>query len=118
MDAVMQSATVPSTPEMATNATNTLMGRMPAVVATHRVLITAREVAERLRVGRKTILKWTRQGALPGFRLPSGALRYREADLAQWLEERATPGQGVASPISGVGDARQVRYPTSPTSEG
>jgi excisionase family DNA binding protein len=53
-------------------------------------LVTAREVAERLGVSTETVLRWTRDGKLPGFRMPGGALRYQEADLAAWLFERAT----------------------------
>lgn len=54
-------------------------------------LLTAREVAGWLAVSTETVLRWTR-GVLPGFRLPGGALRYREADIAEWLADRATAG--------------------------
>ena len=54
-------------------------------------LLTAREVAALLSVSTETVLRWTRCGRLPGFRLPGGALRYREADLEGWLRDRATP---------------------------
>lgn len=53
-------------------------------------LVTAREVAGRLGVSTETVLRWTRDGNLPGFRMPGGALRYRESDLAAWLSKRAT----------------------------
>lgn len=53
-------------------------------------LLTAREVADQLGVSTETVLRWTRRGDLPAFRLPGGALRYRKADLAQWLDTRAT----------------------------
>jgi Helix-turn-helix domain len=52
-------------------------------------LVTARVVADQLDVCTGTVLRWTRQGKLPGFRLPSGALRYRESDLLNWIENRA-----------------------------
>lgn len=52
--------------------------------------MTARAVATRLGVSTETILRWTRHGALPGFRLPGGALRYREDALDAWLADRAT----------------------------
>jgi excisionase family DNA binding protein len=62
-------------------------------------LLTAREVATQLSVSTETVLRWTRRGRLPGFRLPGGALRYREADLEGWLTERATHRRGsVATP--------------------
>jgi excisionase family DNA binding protein len=53
-------------------------------------LLTARQVADRLGVSAETVLRWTRRGDLPGFRLPGGALRFREDDLDQWLALRAT----------------------------
>lgn len=53
-------------------------------------LLTAREVADRLGVSRDTVLRWTRDGKLPGFRLPGGALRYREEAIEAWLADRAT----------------------------
>jgi excisionase family DNA binding protein len=53
-------------------------------------LMTAREVADLLGVSPETILRWTRRGELPAIRLPGGALRYREDDLHQWLDTRAT----------------------------
>lgn len=54
-------------------------------------LLTAREVSEKLTVSTETVLRWTRHGKLPGFRLPGGALRYDELDLVDWLAERGTP---------------------------
>lgn len=54
------------------------------------VLLTARAVADELGVSTRTVLRWTQAGILPGFRLPSGALRYREDDLREWVAERAT----------------------------
>ena len=56
------------------------------------VLLTVRDVAERLGYSRSTILAWTRRGILPGFRMPDGALRYREEELEVWIAERATDG--------------------------
>jgi excisionase family DNA binding protein len=53
-------------------------------------LLTARQVADRLGVSAETVLRWTRRGDLPGFRLPGGALRFREDDLDEWLTLRAT----------------------------
>lgn len=53
-------------------------------------MLTAREVADLLGVSAETVLRWTRRGDLPAFRLPGGALRYREDALDEWLAERAT----------------------------
>ncbi len=51
-------------------------------------LLTVREVADILKVSRSTVLRWTQRGELPGLRLPSGALRYREQELEAWLSGR------------------------------
>jgi excisionase family DNA binding protein len=53
-------------------------------------LLTARQVADRLGVSAETVLRWTRRGELPGFRLPGGALRFREDELEDWLGRRST----------------------------
>jgi excisionase family DNA binding protein len=54
-------------------------------------LLTVASVAEMLGYSRSTILRWTDDGKLPGFRMPDGQLRYREDAITAWLEERATP---------------------------
>jgi excisionase family DNA binding protein len=53
-------------------------------------LVTARELAEHLGVSAETVLRWTRRGELPAIKLPSGAIRYREADVEERLAEWAT----------------------------
>ena len=53
-------------------------------------LLTARQVGDRLGVSAETILRWTRRGDLPGFKLPGGAIRFRAAELDAWLAEHAT----------------------------
>jgi excisionase family DNA binding protein len=53
-------------------------------------LLTAREVGELLGVSPETILRWARAGKLPAVRLPSGAIRFREVDLDEWIADRAT----------------------------
>jgi excisionase family DNA binding protein len=56
-------------------------------------LLTARAVAERLGVSAETVLRWTREGKLPGVRLPGtvrGRLRYRPEDIDTWLADHAT----------------------------
>jgi excisionase family DNA binding protein len=58
-------------------------------------LLTAREVADIIGVSSETILRWVRRGQLSAIRLPSGALRFPEQALQDWLAARATPGQGV-----------------------
>lgn len=51
-------------------------------------LLTARQVAEYLGYAPATVLdKWER-GELPGFRLSSRAVRFRESEIEAWLESR------------------------------
>lgn len=68
-------------------------------------LLTAREVGAQLGISTETALRWTRDGKLPGFRLPSKQLRYRQDELDAWLEERATPGREVSSNPTGAAEA-------------
>jgi excisionase family DNA binding protein len=58
-------------------------------------LLTARAVADLLDVSTETVLRWYRRGELPAIRLPGGAIRFREAEVEAWIEERATPKRGV-----------------------
>jgi len=51
-------------------------------------LLTAREVGETLGLKPATVLAYVREGKLPGFRMPSGQLRFRQSDLEHWLAER------------------------------
>jgi excisionase family DNA binding protein len=61
-------------------------------------LLTARVVAERLGLCTETVLAWVRQGKLPAFKLPGGAIRFREDELEAWLQMRATSQRGVSTP--------------------
>jgi excisionase family DNA binding protein len=69
-------------------------------------LLTAREVGERLGLTTETILRWTRRGDLPAFKLGC-ALRYREADIEAWLGEHATGAapRGVSATRDGRAQA-------------
>jgi excisionase family DNA binding protein len=80
-------------------------------------LLTAREVAGRLRVSTETVLRWRRQGKLPAVVLPSGAVRFREDTLDGWLaeRERATPSRGVSTTPASA--ARSLEYSSSTTPE-
>jgi len=53
-------------------------------------LLTTRDVAELLGVTPETVLRWIETRGLPAIRLTTRALRYREAEIERWLEERAT----------------------------
>jgi excisionase family DNA binding protein len=53
-------------------------------------LLTADEIAKRLRVSLETVRRWLRSGELRGFR-PGGTKagwRVRESDLAEYLRDR------------------------------
>jgi excisionase family DNA binding protein len=51
-------------------------------------LLRAREVAELLGISAGTVLDWWQDGKLPGFRLSSRAVRFRESEVLAWLEGR------------------------------
>jgi excisionase family DNA binding protein len=53
-------------------------------------LLTAREVADELGVTPRTVLRWTRAGVLPGYRIGGRALRFRADEVDGWLEQRRT----------------------------
>jgi excisionase family DNA binding protein len=55
-------------------------------------LLTTREVADRLGVSTETVLRWIASRGLPARRLTSRAIRYDEAELEAWLEQRSTTG--------------------------
>lgn len=50
-------------------------------------LLTAREVAEWLGLSPETVLRKWRAGEIPGYRLGSNVLRFKERELEAWLEE-------------------------------
>jgi excisionase family DNA binding protein len=53
-------------------------------------LLTAHAVADMLDVHTETVLRWTRSGKLPAIKLPGGAIRFRQDELDEWLDLRAT----------------------------
>lgn len=60
-------------------------------------LLTARQVGEWLGLSTETVLRRWRAGELPGFRLGSNVLRFRESDVEEWLEGRRP--QAVAEAV-------------------
>jgi excisionase family DNA binding protein len=78
-------------------------------------LLTARELATILGVSTETVLRWTRRRELTGFRLPGGAIRYREAEVEEWPEKRATTARGSAThPAAGRRPAATLPSATHP----
>jgi excisionase family DNA binding protein len=75
-------------------------------------LLTAREVADRLGFSIDTVLRWTREGKLPGYRVSGtehGRLRYREDELDVLLAERstmATPVREAPATLPGAAESR------------
>jgi excisionase family DNA binding protein len=58
-------------------------------------LLRAREVAELLGLSTATVLDWFESGRLPGFKLSSRAVRFRESEVLTWLEERRVAPRDV-----------------------
>jgi excisionase family DNA binding protein len=53
-------------------------------------MLTAAELAEILGFSAGTIVDWSEEGKLPSFKV-GGRLRFRESEVAAWLEERRQP---------------------------
>jgi excisionase family DNA binding protein len=49
-------------------------------------LLTTREVAAFLGLSSETVLRRWRAGELPGYRLASNVLRFRESEIEAWLD--------------------------------
>ena len=87
----------------------TLAGDLEGRV-TGRPLLRAREVAETLGLSVETVLRWTRRGVLPGFRLPGGALRYEPEAIDAWLAARRV-GEEAGDGHREVSPTRHVTRP-------
>jgi excisionase family DNA binding protein len=59
-------------------------------------LLRAREVAELVGLSTSTVLDWWQDGRLPGFRLSSRAVRFRESEILEWIEARRQRPEVVA----------------------
>jgi excisionase family DNA binding protein len=56
-------------------------------------LLTTMEAAAYLNVSRRTLSRWLAEGiGPPSIKLPSGARRYRRADLDRWIAEHRADG--------------------------
>jgi predicted DNA-binding transcriptional regulator AlpA len=60
-------------------------------------LLTARDVAGLLGLSIASVLRRWRAGELPGFRVSSNVLRFRQSDIDAWLDAHRVEA-GVASP--------------------
>jgi excisionase family DNA binding protein len=71
-------------------------------------LLKAREVAELLGLSPATVLDWFESGRLPGFKLSTRAVRFRESEILAWLDaryvaSRDASGVSCGGPDRGVG---------------
>ena len=67
-------------------------------------LLTTRDVADMLGLSSEAVLRRWRSGELPGFRLSTKVLRFRESEVLEWLEARRGMSGGVpASDGAAVG---------------
>ena len=69
-------------------------------------LLTTREVADFLGLSPETVLRRWRTGELPGYRLASNILRFRESELEAWLRAR---GPGAAEEVAAIHFTRRPR---------
>jgi excisionase family DNA binding protein len=68
-------------------------------------LLTTQAVADWLGLSSDAVLRLWRAGDLPGFRLSTRVLRFRESELMEWLEERRlqfVDGREAAAPSAGT----------------
>lgn len=55
-------------------------------------LVTAKELAEELRVSEKALYRWVAQDKIARFRLPSGQVRFPIDEILETLREHDTEG--------------------------
>ena len=61
-------------------------------------LLTTAQVLDFLQIGRTKLWGLVRTGAISAFRIgdgPNGSLRYRRADIVEWLESQRVVGTSV-----------------------
>src|SRR4051794_29631006 len=57
----------------------------PTLVTAQPRLLSATEAALRLRIARRTLHRWVRDGRIPALYVPTGMLRFRESDVERML---------------------------------
>ena len=72
---------------------STMIQQISLTLKTYK-LLTPAEVAELLGVRESTIYQWTHQGFIPHVKL-GRFVRFREADIARWLDERSENGRAT-----------------------
>jgi excisionase family DNA binding protein len=77
-------------------------------------LLTTRELADYLGLSPATVLRRWRAGELPGYRLASNVLRFDQADIDEWLAERAGRGRRYHPSYRNRGPSRSIGDTTRP----
>ena len=72
-------------------------------------LLTTREVAHFLGLSAETVLRRYRRGELPGYRLATNVLRFRESELEAWLRDRAGGSSLTGDSIPGYSPGTTTR---------
>lgn len=62
--------------------------------------MTTRELAELLGLSPATVLRRHRAGEIPGYRLASNVLRFRESEVEAWLEEHRQGNHHVSHTLT------------------
>ncbi len=73
------------------------------------ILLTSREAAQLLRIGRTKLWELTRSGEIPAYRVGSGRtspLRYKRQELLRWLTAHRVVRRPVAPGERAAGETR------------
>ena len=62
-------------------------------------LLTADEIAKRLKVRKNTIYVWVTRREIPFVKLPGNTTRFRLSDIEAWLVKRASKGKSLSRGI-------------------
>jgi len=88
-----------------------LQGQVTVMVQLQKSWLSLTEAGDLLGVHSTTLRRWTDSGSIPYFRTPGGHRRFRAADLAAWMEGKATTALAPQSGTlvqSAVGFTRQA----------
>jgi excisionase family DNA binding protein len=61
-------------------------------------LLTAKELAQILKLKLSTIYAWTHTGMIPHIKISRNCIRFRLSDVLAWLEERTVKGRPSLRP--------------------
>jgi excisionase family DNA binding protein len=72
-------------------------------------LLTTRQVSDKLGLSPEAVLRLWRRRELPGFRLSSRVLRFRESEIEEWLEGKREGPPARMATLSVVGSVIEGR---------